>query len=374
MQGSVELREGVDRRIVDRLTLRDFRNYTAETVEFDDGLSLLTGPNAQGKTNLLEALYLLSTTRLLRGIRDAEAVRSGAERAEVRADLGASCTIAITLERGIRKRASLNGVNLPRAADLIGRLVSVCVSSADLPIVAGEPSDRRMFLDLEISQLHAGYLFAFSHYKHALEQRNALLRTAQESHVPEEAFEVWEVQMAEHGATMRRMRAEFVNEVAHHARAIHERLGGGERFGLSYAPKDEAFGSDALLAQFASRRPAEIARGTSSTGPHRDDLEVLVAGKEARLFGSQGQQRTAVIALKLGTFEHMRDTLGEAPLLLLDDMLSDLDVSRRAALCAWVVERARQAVLTCTEASAAGESVLERAKIYRVLAGTIELG
>lgn len=367
-----EIKMSVDKRRVAAVRLLDFRNYGEMHVELGEGLHVVAGSNAQGKTNFLESLYLLSTTRLLRGMRDAEAVRDGAERALVEADLGGgSSTIGIKIEKGVRKRATLNGMGLPRAADLIGRLVSVCVSSADLPIVAGEPADRRLYLDLELSQLHPGYLRALTQYRHALEQRNALLKQAQEQPIPPEAFEVWEIQMAEHGAAMRSHRSKFIAEVARHAAGIHSGLGNGEKLGLIFIPKDDAPDQDALLGLYLRHREAEIARGTSSVGPHRDDVLVTVDGREARVFGSQGQQRCAVISLKLATHEHMREELGESPLLLLDDMLSDLDADRRARLCEWVAESACQAILTCTEPAAAGERILSLARIFHVSQGAI---
>lgn len=372
MNGLGELKIAVESRHVERVRLSDFRNYEHLDIELTHGFHVLAGQNAQGKTNLLEALYLLSTARLLRGMRDAEAIREGANRALVEADVaGGATTVSILLERGIRKRAMLNGVGLPRASDLMGRVVSVCVSSADLPIVAGEPSDRRLFLDIELSQLYPGYLKALSTYKRALEQRNALLKSAQDAFVPDEAFEPWEVQMADSGAALRRYRSEFIAQVAVHARETHALLGSGERLEMNYIPKDDAREPDEFFAQWNRARSSEISRGTSSVGPHRDDILFMVEDREARLFGSQGQQRSAVIALKLATHEHVRDILGEAPLLLLDDMLSDLDAERRAHLCDWIIDRAGQAVLTCTEARAAGSDILSRATVFEVKAGTV---
>ncbi len=357
-----------------QVRLRDFRNYATLDLPIDGGFHVLAGPNAQGKTNLLEAVYLLASTRLLRGMRDFEAIREGASKALVEADLaGHSTTVALTLEKGVRKRASLNGVSLPRAADLIGRLVVVCVSSADLPIVSGEPSDRRLFLDIELSQLYPGYLRALTHYKRALEQRNSLLKAAQETNVSAEAFEVWEIQMAEHGAALRHYRRAFTQEIANYASSTHALLGLGETLQVTYAPKDDAEDADALFCLYGNGRQTEIARGSSNSGPHRDDLAINIDGREGRLYGSQGQQRSAVVAMKLATLEHMRDVLGETPLLLLDDILSDLDAGRRERLCGWVLERANQAILTCTESAAAGKAILSKATLIHVLNGTIEV-
>jgi DNA replication and repair protein RecF len=357
---------------VRELTLEGFRNYEALHTDLSPGLNVLIGANAQGKTNFLEALYLLSTTRLLRGMRDAEAVMDGASRAVVKAELQhANTSLSILLERGIRKRAQVNGASLPRASDLIGRLPSVCISSADLPIVREEPSDRRMFLDLELSQLFPAYLRHLTQFKRALEQRNALLKASQEWPRPVEQFEPWEAQMAEHGAALREQRMSFVEALLPIARSLHARMGDGEGLSLTYEPKDPAGTPQELLMAMEVARNAEIARGSSNIGPHRDDLLIQVGGREARLYGSQGQQRTAVICLKLAVLEFAEGELGHPPMLLLDDILSDLDERRRTMLVEIVLNRTGQAVLTCTEASAAGEDILGRAKVFAVESGQV---
>ena len=357
---------------MESLALASFRNYPSLFLSLGAGFNVVSGPNAQGKTNLLEALYLVGTTRLLRGQRDAEAVRDGDERASVEVELSGSGTrLGVGLERGARKRARVNGLALPRAADIIGRLPVVCVSAADMAIVRGEPADRRLFLDLELSALSPAYLQHFAGYKRAQEQRGALLRQSRERTVTPATFEPWEAQMAHHGASLRGAREDYVARLVAPTREVHARMGGGEALDLRYEPKDEATTEAGLVEAFAEGRGAEVARGASLVGPHRDDLRVEIEGRDARLFGSQGQQRTAVIALKLATLDVATEERGVPPLLLLDDILSDLDASRRARLVDVVLDRAAQAVLTCTEASAAGERILERARLFTVEAGRV---
>lgn len=354
------------------VTLRDFRNYEVLELELSEGFNVLAGPNAQGKTNFLEALHLLATTRLLRGMRDSEAVRDGAETAEVKAELlGVNTEIGIRLARGVRKRATLNGLGLPRAADLFGRMPCVALSTLDMPIVRGEPGERRLFLDLELSQLFPAYLRHLSLYKRALEQRNALVRASRESHVAASEFEPWEQPMAEHGAALRDARTHYLERLAVHAVEVHAAMGDGEGLQLAYTPRDRAETALELLDALERGRAADAARGGTGVGPHRDDFTVTIDGREARLFGSQGQQRTAVVAIKMATLEVARDELGVPPLFLLDDILSDLDESRRAILVQRTFERAGQAVLTCTEATAAGPDILERARVFEVRAGRV---
>jgi DNA replication and repair protein RecF len=355
---------------VEAVNLRHFRNYERLELSLDEGFHVVAGPNAQGKTNFLEALYLLSSTRLLRGSRDGDAIFEGESRATLNAQVGPT-TVGLVLEAGTRKRAFLNGLGLPRAADLIGRLPCVCVSSLDLPIVRGEPSDRRLFMDLELSQVSASYLRHFTMYKRALEQRNALLKQAQESFVAAESFEPWELPLGHHGAALRALRREFIRDLEAHASAIHGLLGDGELLQLRYEPNDPAETEAEMIAQLAEKRNVDIHRKSTTLGPHRDELKIVVEGREARVFGSQGQQRSALLALKLATLLLLKDRLGETPLLLMDDILSDLDESRRGHLTQWVVDHAAQAVLTCTEVSAVGAAVTDRARILTVKGGVI---
>ncbi len=357
---------------LDVLGLSDFRNYGHAAVELVAGFNVISGPNAQGKTNLLEAIYLLSTTRLLRGQRDAEAVRSGCAtaRAEGRL-LGSTTTISVDLAAGVRKRAALNGLKLPRAADLIGRLPSVCVSTLDMEIVRGEPTERRLFLDLELCALYPAYLRHLTHYKRALDQRNALLKDSREWMRPPEDFEVWEQQLAEHGWELREHRRTYLSELAPFLGESHAYVGAGETLTALYEQRDEATSRESSTELLERSRSGDVGRGSTSIGPHRDEIAVQIDSREARLYGSQGQQRTAVIALKMATLEVARQELGATPILLLDDIFSDLDSHRREHLVKWVMERAGQAVLTCTEASAVGPEILKRAKVFEVKAGEI---
>ncbi len=358
---------------IDRVKLTSFRNYADQTVWLSPGFNVISGPNAQGKTNFLEALYLLTTTRLLRGKRDAEAIREGDDHAHVSAILAATQTeLGFHLARGTRKRALINGLALPRASDLIGRLRSVCVSAADMQVVRGEPAERRLFLDLELSALSPAYLRHLTLYKRATEQRNALLRDSRDRFNPPESFEVWEDQIAQHGAEIRVARSHYIAELLPYAIEVHQMMGEGERLDLRYQAQDEAVDYEQMLAGLANSRAGDLHRGSTSLGPHRDELYLGIEDREARLFGSQGQQRTAVIAIKLATLSHIKDRESVAPLLLLDDILSDLDERRRANLVEIVLSKASQAVLTCTEASAAGEDILTRAKMFKVEGGSIQ--
>lgn len=357
---------------IGRLRLEDYRNYERADIELDPGFNLFTGENGQGKTNLLEALYLVATSKLLRGSRDAEAIREGAPRAVAEVEFSTSeSTITMILTPGVRKKAMLNGASLPRAADVLGRLPCVCFSSADLPIVAGQPSDRRLFLDLVLSQFFPAYIRSLTVYRRALDQRNALLKQAQDRPQPGSLFQAWESDLAEHGCILRAYRRDLVERLEPIAASRQDLLGMGERLSLSIEACDPTADPQSMLDRLEATRPQDIARGSTQVGPHRDELAVRIDGREARLYGSQGQQRTGIIALKLAVLAVATEHHRAPPLLLLDDIFSDLDKNRRKKLIEIITSSAGQIVLTCTEREQAGEQIAGRARTFSVSQGTV---
>jgi len=333
-----------------------------------EGVNIVAGPNAQGKTSLLEAVHLVSTGRLLRAGRDSTAIRTESDSFRVAAILAPGGTeAAVELARGGRKRALLNGVALPRASDLLGRLPSVSFSAVDLSIVRGDPSERRSFLDEELAQLLPSYLRDLAAYKRSLEQRNALLKTARDSWTDPTLFEAWEERLESHGGAMRRTRQQWISELAPLASRAHADLGAGEELQLEIMENDDGVTRD----RFAATRREDIIRGSTQLGPHRDDLRIMVGGMDARLHASQGQQRTAVIALKLGVLESARARFGFPPVLLLDDVFSDLDAGRRSRLVERAMNEAGQVFLTCTEAAQAGADLVRQAKVFQVDSGRV---
>lgn len=352
--------------------LHQFRNYRQLSLNFQPGFTILSGANAQGKTNLLEAIYLVSTGRLLRGKRDAEAILEGCDSCKVQAEIGSiSCTLSVELYQKARKRAFINHSALTRSADLLGRFPITIVSTQDLLLTRGEPADRRLFLDLELSSLYPSYLRHLAVYKRSLEQRNALLKSGDFGPVSDENMEVWEQKLAESGAAIREARFRYVQDLNSEAERFHYLMGQGEKLALHYLAKDGAEHREHLLQRLAELRIDDFRRGTTSVGPHRDDLLIEIEGRDCRLFGSQGQQRTAAISMKLGGFEVAKTKLGVSPVLLLDDVFSDLDAYRRESLSMVALDEAEQTILTCTEAETAGKEILKCAQIFRVEGGAI---
>lgn len=357
---------------VESLLIQNFRNLDEVWLEPSQTFNILAGANAQGKTSILEAIHLVSTGRVLRGSKDSNAIQHEKDASIVKAVLTSSKTeLLVELAHGKRKRTSINGLGLRRASDLMGRLPSVCFWAGDLAISQGEPAARRLFLDAELSQVYPGYLQSFALYKRALEQRNSLLKKSREGdRVDPDEFDAWEVHLATAGTDIRQYRQEYVAELSVISRQQHQAIAPAENFELSIDLADETD----LATSLREFRVSDIRRGSTSVGPHRDDLVLCVNGMNVRQFGSQGQQRSVVISLKLGVLELARQKFGFPPLLLLDDIFSDLDASRRVQLVETASHLGGQVFLTCTEAEQAGEKLRAESRIYSVASGRIVEG
>lgn len=354
---------------LERLVLRNLRRLTEAEIVPAQGLTLIVGRNGQGKTTVLEGIHLLSTGRLLRAGTENDAIQLGQDGARVEGTLTGGTELAVTLKKGSRKIAYLNGLGQRRASDLIGRMPVVAFSAQDLSLVTGEPADRRMYLDLEISQVSPAYLRDLTVYKKNLKERNALLR--QEEWVSDDLLATYEEAMAEAGAGMRQARAQWVAELAPLARDAYATLAPGESLHVEYLPHEEWMDAEGAREDYALNRRRDRERRMSTRGPHRDDMAIEVAGVDGRKYGSQGQQRTAVIAVKMATRALMAARRGEWPLLLLDDVFSDLDAQRRACLAEWASQPGGQVILTGTEPELAGSALISAQALYWVDSGVV---
>lgn len=352
--------------VICEIQLTNFRNFEKVTIPLDPGFNLVVGQNAQGKTNLLEAIYMLATTKRLRGLKDIEVIRSDEDEAVIEAIAEEQRTsVSLKVGRSKHKKAFINGQSLASPSELLGRVPMVVFSASDLPIVYGEPKERRAFLDLQLSQIYPRYLAEFSTYKRALDQRNALLKRAQIEQVAPQDFEPWETQLTTSAQVLWRYRTEFIQSIEGSIQQRHAELGGGEHIGIELVSEQEL--------ELAQTRTNDIRRGSTSIGPHRDDLGLLINNMDARRFGSQGQQRTAVIALKLAVFGFLQEQKGTKPILLLDDIFSDLDRERRGKLIEIIAQEAGQVVLTCTDAAQAGVELGAHAHQIQIQGGQVLL-
>ena len=367
---------------VQEIRLTDFRNYPALTLEPGHGVNVLVGRNAQGKSNLLEAILVLATSRSLRAGRDSELIRSGAAQAEVEATVVREDTgehhLLFSVAQNDRKSVRINGSRPQRSIELLGHLNAVFFGSVDLGVVNAEPSVRRRFLNLDISQISPKYCFDLAAYKRALEQRNRLLREMREGLRHPEALEAWTEQLVQYGVPLLDKRRTFVERLAPLAAEVHDELTSGkERLLVEYAPNvplDARAGlreiEQAFRACVAQAEQDEIRRGTTLVGPQRDDIQFHIDGMDARTYGSQGQQRTVVLSLKLAEFRLMEEYIGEPPVMLMDDVMSDLDDQRRRHLMDWLRRRC-QAFVTCTNLRGFPREVLREATVLRVERGTL---
>ncbi len=371
---------------VRQLALENFRNYGTLRLEPGPGLNVFVGRNAQGKSNLLESLYVLATSKSVRAARDAELIRFGQPAARITADVarqkGVDIDIELTLSQTEKKAARINGVRHTKLAEVIGQVNAVLFDSGDLEIIRGEPSVRRRFLDLEIAQTSPRYVHALGAFRKALEQRNRLLRDLRDGRAGADARSVlpaWNAQLVQHGALLVERRRRFLDRLAQLAAGVHQTLSDGrDALEIAYAPSfplGDATEAPAIqglfLAALAAAELEELARGTTARGPQRDDILFLVNGQDCRLYGSQGQQRTVALSLKLAERQLIEEVVGEPPLLLLDDVLSDLDDARRRHLFDLTAQSGSQTFLSCTNLRAFSKGVLECACIYGVDAGEV---
>lgn len=368
------------------LDLTNFRNYLSLRMDPGPGLNVIVGENAQGKSNLLEALYVLATTKSTRASRDSELIRQETGQCRIQAQVARQTDVDVQMDMTIsnveKKLVRLNSVKYTRMSDVIGRVNAVLFDIGDLEIVRGDPSHRRRFLDLEISQTSPKYVHALASYRKTLEQRNHLLRDVRDRRAGQRArdtLDAWDAQLASFGAQLIDGRRIFLDRLSQLAAQVHKSLSDTrDDLEISYAPSfalDETADTEAIreefLAQLSQIKIEECARGTTLIGPQRDDVQFLVNGSDCRYFGSQGQQRTVAVALKFAERQLIEELVGEKPLLLLDDVLSDLDDLRRGHLFEFIGKAGSQTFLSCVSLRSFPPDILEQASVWRVSNGRL---
>jgi DNA replication and repair protein RecF len=371
------------------VSLFDFRNYAELDLALERSATVFFGGNAQGKTNLLEAVALTALTRSPRTQQAAELVRFGQPAArvtcEVQTEAGRDALeVRIALSGVVdagssrtSKRFTVNGIHR-RSSDMIGALRVVLFWPDDLQLIKGSGEGRRRFLNTLLSQIDAGHARELNRYGHLLEQRNALLRGIREGRQPVDALDYWTTALSASGAVIMVERQRRLLELQPIASAFHRELSDDrERLELRYRPAGARIGeapvdlvAEQLKLAMHEARDEEIGRGQTAVGPQRDDVEVWLDDHEARLYASQGQQRSAVLSLKLAELHYLAEVTGEQPVLLLDDVMSELDPARRERLLA-ALEPGPQALITAADLNDLPKRILERAAVFRVEQGTI---
>ena len=367
---------------ITELTLRSYRSYETLHLAFDPGVQIFLGANAQGKTNIIEALYYAAFGRSHRTSSDAELIRVGADGAYIglsfrRHDVPGE--LSFTFARGARRRITYAGESL-RQRDLVGLLPMVLFSPEDLFLVKGAPALRRRYLDAELSQASPAYYGELLRYTRILKQRNAVLKDIRERLAAPDDLPPWDAQLAKSAAYIVTRRIAAVAQLGALSARVQAVLAAGEELALAYEIAGagvEDFAEDDMTESLhvwynkmlCEGRARDIARAATGVGPHLDDLVLRVGGMSLRSYGSQGQQRTGALALKLAELFYLQENIGEAPILLLDDVMSELDADRRRALLDFIRHEHIQTFITATDAA---YFPAERMGTYRyVEAGTV---
>lgn len=356
--------------IIKSLELKNYRNYKDLLIEFSEGTNILYGNNAQGKTNILEAIYVCATTKSHRGSKDREIINFNMDDAHVCMKVerrNVIHKIDMHLKRSKTKGAAIDGLVVKKSSELFGVVNVVFFSPEDLGIIKNGPSERRRFIDLELCQLNKIYLHNLTNYNKVVNQRNNLLRQLAFNGALKDTLDVWDMQMAGYGQKVIAARREFISELGRLIGPIHDKLSGHkEQLRLVYEPNVEEEDFEKVLV---SKRENDIRLKTSGVGPHRDDINFIVNGIDIRKFGSQGQQRTAALSLKLAEIELVKRKINDTPVLLLDDVLSELDSFRQNYLLESIQDI--QTVITCTGLDEFVNNRFSINKVFKVVEGTV---
>jgi DNA replication and repair protein RecF len=360
--------------VVESLNLEHYRNYQELSIDFTDGTNILYGDNAQGKTNILEALYVCSTTKSHRGSRDKDIIRFGEEEAHIKLLVRKKevpYRVDMHLKKNKTKGIAINGLPIKRASELFGIVNVVFFSPEDLSIIKNGPSDRRKFIDIELCQLDKFYLHNIVNYNKIVNQRNKLLKDIS-NHFDRSLYDtldVWDIQLADYGNKIIKRREEFIHQINEIIDGIHKNLSGGrESIELRYEPNTEAA---EIYNGLIKNRDRDMKLKSTSVGPHRDDIGFYIKDIDIRKYGSQGQQRTAALSLKLSEIELVRKIIHDSPVLLLDDVMSELDSSRQNQLLNSL--EGIQTIVTCTGLDEFVEHRISVNRIYRIINGTANL-
>ena len=331
------------------LKLKNFRNYDLLDLTFDDSANIFYGDNAQGKTNILEALYLSGTTKSHRGTKDRDMIQFGYDESHLETVVekkGIIFQIDMHLKKNSPKGIAIDKVPIRRASELFGIVHFVFFSPEDLNIIKEGPAGRRRFIDLELSQLDRVYLSNLANYNRVVNQRNHLLKEIGFSGYEKHAgtLEIWEMQLIQYGNKIIERRKAFIEEMNEIISSIHKKLTGGrEEIRILYEPSNKELTFEQALRKYKDR---DLKLKSTSVGPHRDDICFMAGDLDIRRFGSQGQQRTAALSLKLSEIELVRQSIHDTPVLLLDDVLSELDKHRQNYLLDSIHDI--QTLITCT--------------------------
>lgn len=357
---------------IDSIEVGSFRNYDSAKLEFHSHTNILYGDNAQGKTNILEAIFVCGTTKSHKGCKDKELIKIGSNEAHIRMftrKKGVPHKIDIHLRQNKAKGIAIDGIPIKRSSELLGLINIIFFSPEDLKIVKNGPSERRRFINLELSQLDKVYLYELGEYNKALMQRNKLLKQIYSTPSLSKTLDVWDDKLVEYGSKIISSREKFIEKLSGIAMRVSENLTGNrEHLELVYEPDVT---TDSYSHNLKKAREKDLHFLSTSVGPHRDDLCFINKGIDIRKYGSQGQQRTCALALKLAEIELVKEVANDTPVLLLDDVLSELDRNRQNYLLDSIDNI--QTIITCTGLEEFIDGRLSLDKVFCISDGTVIL-
>lgn len=358
--------------IVESLKLQNYRNYEYLNMNFDEKINIIYGDNAQGKTNILESMYVCATSKSHRGSKDREIIRFDNDESHIKVNVkknDMNYRIDMHLKKNKPKGIAVNGIPIKRAVELFGILNIVFFSPEDLNIIKNGPSERRRFIDMELSQLDKIYLDCLINYNKVVNQRNSLLKeyafSGREDIIS--SLDIWDMQLVKYGNDVIKSREKFVKDINDLVKSIHTKLSGDrEQLEIIYEPcvKEQDFESELVRV-----RDRDLKFKCTNIGPHKDDMCFLINGMDVRKYGSQGQQRTAALSLKLAEIELVKQIIHDTPVLFLDDVLSELDSRRQNFLLDSIGNI--QTMITCTGLDEFINNRFSINKIFKVVNGTV---
>ena len=356
--------------IIESIELKNYRNYDKLHMDFSHGTNILYGDNAQGKTNILEAIYVCATTKSHRGSKDKEIIQFDRDESHIKLNVrkrDVPYRIDMHLKKNRAKGVAVNGVPIKKASELFGIVNVVFFSPEDLNLIKNGPAERRRFIDLELCQLNKLYVHSLVQYNKIVTQRNKLLKDIMFRPDYEETLDIWDMQLVQYGREVIRCREAFVGQLNDLIGGIHRQLSGEkESLHISYEPNVTV---DMFEDTLRKSRPSDLKQRMTLTGPHRDDLSFIINDIDIRRFGSQGQQRTAALSLKLAEIELVKKIVNDYPILLLDDVLSELDGSRQNHLLSGINHI--QTMITCTGLEDFVNNRFRIDKIFKVVSGEV---
>lgn len=364
---------------IKHISLKDFRNYEHEEIELNKEVNIFYGQNAQGKTNIVESIHLLSTGKSHRSQKDNEMIRWDKDESKITIGYekdNADNTLEMYLKKNQRKSMKHNGVKLNKAGELLGNLTTVIFSPDHMKIIKEGPAERRRFVDIILSQVKPGYFYNLSQYVKLVMQRNNLLLQAKVNPKAADTIDVWDQQLVEYGTKVIKERVEFLKRIQEYAKDIHKNITNGKeelnlvyKSSIEYEEQSEAEIRAAFETELKSFRSIDLKRGVTHKGPHRDDLLFYINGMEVKIYGSQGQQRTTLLSLKIAELQFMHYETDSYPILLLDDVFSELDTERQKFLMKFIKDI--QTFITCTDVEYFRNLNIENYSLFNVIGGKI---